>query len=162
MSDLVVITFPNETDGPAALAAIRGAQKGGGLSIKDAACVVKDASGKINTRNETDSTTIAGGVGGGAIGLLLGLVFFPVGGLIIGATVGALIGKSLHHNVDKQLVKDVTDDLTPSTSAVFVLVDANPAALVGAVRQFNGKVYQSSLDEETESQLEEALKSHGG
>ncbi len=161
MSDLVVITFPNETDGPSALAAIRGAQKGGGLSIRDAACVVKDASGKINTHNETDSTTIAGGVGGGAIGLLLGLVFFPIGGLIIGATVGALIGKSLHHNVDPQMIKDVTNDLTASTSAVFVLVDAHPAALVGAVRQFNGKVYQSTLDEETESQLEEALKSAG-
>jgi uncharacterized membrane protein len=161
MSDLVVITFPNETDGPAALAALRDAQKHSGLALRDVAVVVKDASGKINTHNETDSTTIAGGVGGGVIGLLLGLVFFPIGGLIIGATVGALIGKSLHHNVDPQMVKDVTNDLTPGTSAVFALVDANPAALVGTVRRFQGKVYQSTLDEETESQLEEALKNPG-
>ena len=161
MSDLVVITFPNETDGPAALAAMRNAQKGSGLAIKDAACVVKDASGKIGTRNETDSTTIAGGVGGGVVGLLLGLVFFPVGGLIIGATVGALIGKSLHQNVDKQLVKDVTNDLTPGTSAVFVLVDANPSALVGSVRHLHGKVYQTSLSDEVTSQLEEAMREPG-
>ncbi len=71
MSDLVVITFPNETDGPAALAALRDAQRHAGLALRDVAVVVKDASGKVNTHNETDSTTIAGGVGGGVIGLLL-------------------------------------------------------------------------------------------
>ncbi len=161
MSDLVVITFPNETDGPAALASLRDAQKNSGLNLRDVAVVVKDASGKIRTHNETDSTTIAGGVGGGIVGLLLGAVFFPIGGLIIGASVGALIGKSLHHNVDKQMITDVTNDLTPGTSAVFALVDANPAALVGAVRQYQGKVYQSTLNEEVESQLEEALKNPG-
>ncbi len=60
------------------------------------------------------------------------------------------------------MITDVTNDLTPGTSAVFALVDANPAALVGTVRQFQGKVYQSTLDPETESQLEDALKSPGG
>ena len=161
MSDLVVITFGNETDGPAAMAALRDAQRGAGLALRDVAVVVKDASGKIDTHAETDSTTIVGGVGGGILGLLLAGVFFPIGGLIIGATIGGLIGKSLHHNVDPQMVKDVTNDLTPGTSAVFALVDAHPSALVGAVRQFQGKVYQSTLDEETESQLEEALKNPG-
>jgi len=158
MSDLVVITFSNETDGPKALTALRDAQRHSGLALRDVAVVVKDASGKINTHNETDSTTIAGGVGGGVIGLILAGVFFPIGGIIIGATIGGLIGKSLHHNVDKQMITDVTNDLTPGTSAVFALVDANPSALVGTVRQFQGKVYQSTLDPETESQLEEALK----
>ncbi len=133
-----------------------------GLALRDVAVVVKDASGKVNTHNETDSTTIAGGVGGGVIGLLLAGVFFPIGGIIIGAAVGGLIGRSLHHNVDKQMITDVTNDLTPGTSAVFALVDANPAALVGTVRQFQGKVYQSTLDPETESQLEDALKTSGG
>ena len=161
MSNLVVITFNNETDGPAALVSLRDAQKHAGLALKDVAVVTKDADGTIHKHNETDSTTIAGGVGGGVVGLLLGLVFFPIGGLIIGATVGALIGKSLHHNVDPQMVKDVTNDLTPGTSAVFALVDANPAALVGAVRHFQGKVYQTSFDEEVESQLEEALRNPG-
>lgn len=161
MSDLVVITFDNETDGPAALAAIRDAQKGAGLALKDSAVVIKDAAGKISTHNEVDSTTKMGAFGGGALGLMLGLVFFPVAGLVVGASIGALIGKSLHHDVDKQLVKDVTTDLTPGTSAVFALVDANPAALVGAVRHFQGKVYQSSLDEDVQSQLEEALRDPG-
>lgn len=161
MSDLVVITFANETDGPAALSALRDAQQHAGLALRDVAVVVKDSTGAIRTHNETDSTTIAGGVGGGVVGLLLGLVFFPIGGLVVGAAVGALIGKSLHHDVDKQMVKDVTADLTPGTSAVFALVDANPAALVGAVSHFQGKVYQSTLDPEVQGQLEQALRNPG-
>ena len=104
MSDLVVITFPDETSGPAALQAMRDAQKNAGLALKDVAAVTKDADGKVHKHNETDSTTLTGIVGGGFLGLLLGLVFFPIGGLAIGAIAGGLIGHSLGHNVDKNLV----------------------------------------------------------
>ncbi|MBX3031515.1 MAG: DUF1269 domain-containing protein [Chloroflexi bacterium] len=161
MSDLVVITFPNETDGPAALSAMRDAQRGSGLALRDVASVVKDAEGKVHTHNEVSSTTATGAVGGGILGLLLGFVFFPIAGLAIGALAGALIGKSLGHNVDAGLVRDVTNDLTPGTSAVFVLVDGDPAALVGSVRHLEGKVYQTTLDSQLEAQLEEALRSQG-
>ena len=100
MSDLVVITFPDETSGTAALQAMREAQRNAGLALKDVAAVTKDADGKVHKHNETDSTTLTGIIGGGFLGLLLGLVFFPIGGLAIGAIAGGLIGKSLHHNVD--------------------------------------------------------------
>lgn len=158
MSDLVVITFPDETGGPAALQAMREAQRNSGLALKDVASVVKDASGKVSTHNETSSTTATGVVGGGFLGLLLGAVFFPIAGLAIGAIAGGLIAKSLGRDVDKRLVQDVTDDLGPGTSAVFVLVEGNAAALVGSVRHLNGKVYQTTLDADLEDQLNQALK----
>jgi uncharacterized membrane protein len=161
MSDLVVITFPDETSGRTALQAMRDAQRNSGLALRDVAAVTKDADGKVHTYNETDSATATGAVGGGFLGLLLGAVFFPIAGLAIGAIAGALIGKSLGHNVDKDLVRDVTNDLTPGTSAVFVLVDGNAAALVGSVRHLGGKVYQTTLDPEVEQQLNDALKSQG-
>ena len=161
MSDLVVITFPDETSGPAALQAMRDAQRNSGLSLRDVAAVRKDADGKVHTHNEVSSTTATGAIGGGFLGLLLGAVFFPIAGLAIGAIAGGLIGKSLGHNVDKNLVRDVTDDLGPGTSAVFVLVDGNASALVGSVRHLGGKVYQTTLDPDVEDQLNEALKSQG-
>ncbi len=161
MSDLVVITFPDETGGPAALQAMREAQQNSGLALKDVAAVVKDADGKVKTHNETDSATATGAVGGGILGLLLGLVFFPIAGLALGAIAGALIGKSLGNNVDKNLVRDVTNDLGPSSSAVFVLVEGSAAALVGSVRHLGGKVYQTTLESDVEDQLNEALKSQG-
>jgi uncharacterized membrane protein len=161
MSDLVVITFPDETSGPAALQSMREAQRNAGLALKDVAAVTKDADGKVHTHNETDSTTLTGIVGGGFLGLLLGLVFFPIGGLAIGAIAGGLIGKSLGHNVDPKLVKDVTDDLGPGTSAVFVLVEGHASALVGSVRHLGGKVYQTTLDPDLEQQINQSLQSQG-
>jgi uncharacterized membrane protein len=161
MSDLVVITFGDEAGGPAALRAMKDAERNAGLALRDVAAVVKGADGKVNTHNEVSSTTATGAVGGGVLGLLLGMVFFPIAGLAIGAIAGAFIGKSLGHNVDANLVRDVTNDLGPGTSAVFVLVDGNAAALVGSVRHLNGKVYQTTLSTELESQLEDALKSQG-
>ncbi|MFN8518867.1 MAG: DUF1269 domain-containing protein [Chloroflexota bacterium] len=157
MSDLVVITFPDETSGPAALQAMREAQRNSGLALKDVAAVVKDADGKVKTHNEVSSTTATGAVGGGILGLMLGLVFFPIAGLAIGALAGGLIGKSLGNNVDKNLVRDVTNDLGPGTSAVFVLVQGNASALVGSVRHLGGKVYQTTLDPDVEGQLQNSL-----
>jgi len=161
MSDLVVITFPNEADGPAALQSLREAQRNSGLALKDVAAVTKDADGKIHTHNETDSTTLTGILGGGFLGLLLGLVFFPIAGLAIGAVAGGLIGKSIGNNVDKRLVQDVTNDLGPGTSAVFVLVEGNASALVGSVRHLGGKVYQTTLDPDLEGQLQSSLDAKG-
>jgi uncharacterized membrane protein len=105
-----------------------------------------------------DTTTASGAIGGGVLGLLLGLVFFPIAGLLIGVAAGAFIGRSLHHNVDKKLIEDVTNDLGPNTSAVFVVGDGNPAAVVGALEPFKGKVYQTTLDSEAEAQIEAALE----
>jgi uncharacterized membrane protein len=161
MSDLVVITFSDETGGPAALRAMREAQRASGLELKDVAAVVKGADGKVRTHNETDSATKAGAVGGGFLGLLLGIVFFPIAGLALGAAAGALVGRSLGHNVDAALVRDVTNDMKPGTSAVFVLVEGHASALVGSVRNLGGKVYQTSLDPDLEQQLNQALKPQG-
>lgn len=161
MSDLVVITFPDESGGPAALDAMREAQRNSGLALRDVASVIKDADGKVRTHNEVSSTTTTGIVGGGILGLILGAVFFPIAGLAIGAIAGGLIAKSLGHNVDAGLVRDVTNDMTPGTSAVFVLVDGNAAALTGSVRHLGGKVYQTTLDSDFEKQLNDALTSQG-
>jgi uncharacterized membrane protein len=140
---------------------MREAQHGSGLALRDVAAVVKDADGKVRTHNEVSSTTSTGIIGGGLLGLLLGAVFFPIAGLAIGAIAGGLIGKSIGNNVDKSLVRDVTNDLGPGSSAVFVLVDGNAAALVGSVRHLGGKVYQTTLDPDVENELNQALQSRG-
>ena len=67
------------------------------------------------------------------------------------------IGRSLHNNVDKKLVEDVTADLTENTSALFVLGTGSASAVVGALGPYVGKVYHTTVDSETEAQIQAAL-----
>jgi uncharacterized membrane protein len=157
MSDLLVITFPGQETAGQAGERLKSLQHAQGLSIGDMAVVEKDSDGKLHVHHGVDTTTAGGAAVGGFLGLLLGLVFFPIAGLALGAAAGAFIGRSLHHNIDKKLIEDVEADLTPGTSAIFVISDGSHAGLVGALEPFKGKVYQTNLDPETESQIQAAL-----
>ena len=157
MSQLLVITFEQRETAGQAGERLKGLNKAHGIDISDMAVVEKDAEGKVHVQHGVDTTTAGGAILGGGLGLLLGLVFFPLAGLAIGALVGGAIGRSLHHNVDKNLVNDVTADLTENTSALFVIGDGNASAVVGALEPYKGKVYQTTLDAETEAQIQAAL-----
>lgn len=160
MSQLLVITFEQRETAGQAGQRLKGLDKAHGIDITDMAVVEKDADGKVHVHHGIDTPTAGGAAVGGALGLLLGLVFFPVAGLAIGALAGGFIGRSLHQNVDKNLVKDVTEDLTPDSSALFIIGSGSASALVGALDPYRGKVYQTTLDPETEAQIESALQ-HG-
>jgi len=162
MSQLLVITFEaRETAGQAA-ERLKELQKGHGVDINDMAVVEKDTNGKVHVHHGVDTTTAGGAIIGGALGLLLAVVFFPIAGLAIGAVAGGFIGRSLHQNVDKKLVEDVTTDLTENTSALFVIGSSqSPSAVIGALEPYKGRVYQTTLDSETEAQLQAALDKEG-
>jgi uncharacterized membrane protein len=155
MSNLLVVTFENQEDGQKAHTALKNLKNEGGVNIQDVELVERDADGKIHRVGKVDETTKAGILGGGFLGLLLGLVFFPVLGLTIGAVAGGLIGKSFGNNIDKKLVQDVVADLSPGTSALFMIVDGPGSAILGLLRPYKFKVYQTSLDPELEQQLRE-------
>jgi uncharacterized membrane protein len=157
MSQLLVITFGDRETAGQAGERLKGIQKAHAVNIDDMAVVERDADGKVHVHHGVDKATAGGAIGGGVLGLLIGLVFFPIGGLIIGAAAGAFIGRSLHHNVDKKLVEDVTNDLTENTSALFVLGEGSASAVVGALEPYKGKIYQTTVDAETEAQLQAAL-----
>ena len=105
----------------------------------------------------SSGTWAAVGVGG-FLGLLIGAVFFPIGGLLLGLGGGALVGKFMDLGVDGKFVKQVGEEIKPGTSALFVLVDkANPAAELAILRQFKGKVLQTTLSSESEDAVRKAL-----
>jgi uncharacterized membrane protein len=157
MSDLIVMTFENETDASEALASLRSVEHAAALRIDDSAVIVKAADGGVSVKNEVDSATKTGAVAGGALGLLAFFVF-PIAGIAAGAAGGAVVGHLLDRRVDADFVRDVSASLAPGTSALFVLVrDEQPAALVGALGKFRGKVYQTTLDPEFEAEIDAAL-----
>jgi uncharacterized membrane protein len=158
MSNLVVITFDNEEEAGKVRGAISRLEHGGLISLDDSAVVVKDTSGKVHVQNQVDRGIIVGAVGGGLIGLMLGFIFFPIGGLIIGTLGGAAVGKLSDLGVDQKFVKEIEAALQPGTSAIFLIVrQADPNAVVAALKPYKGTVYQSTLSSEAEETLRRVL-----
>jgi uncharacterized membrane protein len=100
---------------------------------------------------------------GAAVGAVLGgLLFavFPVGAIVGGAVVGGLVGRAAAPGIDGAFVREVEEGLRPGGSALFLQVKrgGDPGLLIGAMRQYSGQVIQTSLDEEQEAALREALR----
>jgi uncharacterized membrane protein len=158
MSRVVAIAFDSENDARSALASLRSLEKEGQISFEDTAVLVHHADGKFEVKNEASSATEGGAVVGAVIG---GLVFFmfPLAGIALGAAAGAGIGAAFGTGVDGKFVKDVKENLPPGRSALFLQVkDAAADATIPALRRYHGAVLQTSLDEETEQALRDALK----
>lgn len=155
---LVVLAFDTVDEAEQVHQALVKAKNEGLLSIDDAAVVVKDVDGKVHVKNQVSrGTWISTGVGG-ALGLLIGSIFFPIGGLILGLAGGALVGRTMDLGVDGKFVKDVGEQIQPGTSALFVLTrQENAAAVLAVLRQFQGKVLQTTLDTDAEEALRQAL-----
>jgi uncharacterized membrane protein len=158
MNNLIVLTFDNMEEADKVHQALVQGKKEGVIQIDDAAVVVKDTDGKVHVKNQVArGTWTATGVGG-LLGLLIGTIFFPIGGLIFGLAGGALVGRMMNLGVDGKFVKDVEAEIKPGTSAIFVLSKTeNPTAELAILRQFKGKVLQTTLDTEAEESLKKAL-----
>lgn len=162
MSEFVAIVFDSEEDADRAVASVQSLQAEGKLRLNDSAVIRKDADGKIHRKDQVSTGVKTGAIVGGIMGLLL-FVLFPVAGLVGGAVVGGLLGKAFLPGLDEAFTKQVAADLQPGGSAVFLLLAADPAEglLVAAMRPYSGRIYQTSLSEETEARLAEALKKVG-
>jgi uncharacterized membrane protein len=103
------------------------------------------------------------GTGVGAVlGRLLGGFFFPLTGLAFGALGGAGVGALTKMGVDGKFVKDVKESLQPNTSALFVIVrNADPTAVLALLRNYEGRVLQTTLDSVAEENLRNALGDDG-
>ena len=158
MSDLVVITFADVDTARRALASIRLLEGDGRIGIEDTAVIEKGADGTITVKNEMSSGTETGAAVGAVIGALL-TVAFPVG-IIGGAIAGGLIGRAAKPGIDGDFVTKVETELQPGGSALFLLTKRGIDAgmLIGAMRQYEGTVVQTTLDDDEERALRESLR----
>lgn len=158
MSHLIVIAFNDAGEAEKVRAALRTQQKEGLVALEDAAIVSRDAEGKLSVKNEVSRSTMIGTGIGALLGLLLGGLFFPLTGLAIGALGGAGVGALTKMGVDGKFVNDVKESLQPNTSALFVIVrSADPTAVLALLRNYEGRVLQTTLDSQAEENLRRAL-----
>jgi len=159
MSHLIVVAFDDPDQAGQVRETLAKGEHGGYISLDDSAVLVKDAEGKVHIKNELDRGVKIGAVGGGLLGLLIGAIFFPLGAMLMGALGGAVVGSLLDMGVSKSFVKEVSEALNPNSSAIFLIVrDASPDYAIAAMRQFNGRIIQTTLDESAEENLRDALK----
>jgi uncharacterized membrane protein len=166
MSELIVVTYPDEYKAAEALATLQRLQKELLIDMKDAAYIVKGETGKVEFHETIPMTRIGATAGlwhGTFWGALIGLLFMQpalgaITGAALGATTGALRGKLSDYGIPNDFIKQLEKDLKNGTSALFLLVRrATPDKVLAEVKKYGGTIVHSTLSEEDEQRLQSAL-----
>ena len=161
MSNLVAIAYDDVDQAQEVMGTLGQLVKEHSLTLEDAVIIEHREDGKIKLHQP--SMAGIGATGGALWGGLIGLIFFmPLLGLAVGAASGAAAGALSDHGIDDNFMKELGDKLPQGGAAVFVLVrEATADKVVPEVAKFGGHVIQSSLSNDQEAALQEALDRRG-
>ena len=158
MNQLIVVGFDHLDDARSAMRRLRELESDGQIRFEDTAIVERDPDGTARVHNEVSGTTETATLIGAVLGGVVTFVFPPLGAAL-GAAAGAAVGASLDRGVSRSFVNDVKETLQPGRSALFLVVkETEGDAAVAALRPFTGEVIQTTLSEESEEALREALR----
>jgi uncharacterized membrane protein len=129
------------------------------ITVHDGATVSWIQGAKRPKTRQLNNLAGAGALGGMFWGLLFGLLFFiPLLGAAIGAATGALSGALSDVGIDDDFIKQIRDQVTPGTSALFVLTsDAVMDKVQAAFAGQRPELISTNLSQEQESALREAF-----
>jgi uncharacterized membrane protein len=166
MSDLMCIAFPDPNTADLALNKLQGMQKEYLIDLEDSCVVVRDANGKVHLKQSVHlvkSAAISGATFGALWGTMIGLLFLnPLAGLLIGAGVGggssALSASMVDYGISDDFIRQLGSTIAPNSSAIFLLFrKLNADKVLPDLAQFNGRVLKTSLSDQDEHRLREAL-----
>ena len=161
MANLVAIAYDDVAQAQQVTETLGELMKEHSIELEDAVIVEHQANGKIKLHQP--SMAGLGAASGALWGGLIGLIFFvPLFGAAIGAASGAAAGALTDRGIDDDFMKELGDKLPQGGAAVFVLVrEATADKVVPEISKFGGHVIQSSLSNEQETALQEALDGRG-
>ena len=158
MNQLIVVGFDHLDDARNAMKRLRELESDGQIRFEDTAIVERDPDGTARVHNEVSGTTETATLIGAVLGGVVTFVFPPLGAAL-GAAAGAAVGASLDRGVSRSFVNEVKETLQPGRSALFLVVkETEGDAAVAALRPFTGELIQTTLPEESEEALREALR----
>jgi uncharacterized membrane protein len=160
MSDLIAIAYPDLATAQEVAQNTANLQKAHEIELDDLVVVERRQDGKVKLHQP--SMAGAGAASGALWGGLIGLIFFmPLFGMAIGAASGAAGGALSDYGVDDNFMKDLGAALEPGGAALILLVRrVSPDKVLPQIK-IPGKIIQTSLDNETEQQLADALAAAG-
>jgi uncharacterized membrane protein len=166
MADLVVLDFDGTETADAMLTRLRSLKKQELIDLLDAVVVVHPEDGELQSKQSVNLTALGAYSGlstGALVGALAGLlVLNPLAGMAVGgmagAAMGALGGRMSDFGIDDGFIKELGNTIAPGTSALFLLVaKATPDKVIAETKEFAPRVLRTSLSQEQEDRLREAL-----
>jgi uncharacterized membrane protein len=156
LSDLVAIAYKDVPTAQQVAGNLGEAVKAHEIELEDLVIVEHKDDGKIKLHQP--SMAGLGAAGGALWGGLIGLIFFmPLFGMAIGAAAGAAGGALSDRGVDDNFMKKLGEELTPGSAALILLISkVSPDKIIPKI-QIPGTVIQTSLSNENEEALREAL-----
>ncbi len=159
MSDLIVVTYPDEARAAAVMKELRRLRSQDLIDLDDGGYVTKDRSGRIMLYEAVPLGSKTSKVSRLLYGDLAGtLMMMPYPEETRGDLPGSMhdiIGK---YGIDPDFVARFEDQMTPGSSAICVLVrKSTPEKVLSEVSKFGGSVLRTSLPREKEAQLEQTL-----
>ncbi|MFC4555111.1 DUF1269 domain-containing protein [Georgenia faecalis] len=162
MATLTVWKFDTPDGATQAEQALESLQKQELIQVLDAATVSWEEGKKKPKTRQANSMLSVGVLGGMFWGLLFGVIFFvPIIGLVIGAASGALAGALTDVGIDDDFIRQVREQVTPGTSALFVLTSGEVLDRVHAsLREqgIRGELIETNLSADQEANLRTMLQ----
>jgi uncharacterized membrane protein len=142
-----------------ALSLLERMQKEELLTVNDGAYVYWPEGKKKPKTEQLHSLKSAGALGGSFWGLLFGLIFFvPLLGMAVGAAMGALSGSMADVGIDDDFIREVRDQVTPGTSALFVMTSNEVVdRVLEEFTETGATLISTNLSREQEAELKEAF-----
>jgi uncharacterized membrane protein len=159
MSDLIAIAYPDRETAENVRETLRRLTTERVIELADAVVVTRDDDGRVKL-HQTVKPAAAGATGGALWGGLIGLLFLaPLFGMAVGAAAGGAAGALTDTGINDDFMRQLGEKLVPGSAALFVLVTkVTPDKVLPQIREFGGDVIQTSLDDESEARLREALQ----
>ena len=160
MATLTAVKFPSASGAQAVLSTMEDLQRKQLITIVDAAIVQWPADKKKPRTQQLHSMAGVGALSGAFWGMLFGLLFFvPLLGMAVGAAMGGLTGSLTDVGIDDDFIKRARDQITPGTSALFLLsTDAVVDRVMDALRGTEMELISTNLSTEQEQQLRDAFE----
>ena len=159
MATLSVWKFPDPSGAERAQTTLEMLQKQNLITVHDAAVVSWATGAKKPKTRQLNNMTGIGALGGSFWGLLFGLLFFvPLLGMAVGAAMGALTGSMADVGIDDDFIRTVQSQVTPGTSALFVLT--SDAVMDRVAEAFEGQqmeLISTNLSNEQEQALRDTF-----
>ena len=160
MATLTAVKFPTAGGAREVLNTLQDLQKQQLITIHDAAIVQWPADKRKPKTEQLHNLAGAGAMSGAFWGMLFGLLFFvPLLGAAVGAAMGGLSGSLVDVGIDDDFIRQVRDEVTPSTSALFLLTsDAVTDRVADALRGTDMELITTNLSQEDEDTLRHAFE----